>query len=306
MSKTILVGIDGSERGLDALALGRLLAEGTGAELVATHVYERATPGHAGWGSFMWAHGERTLLDAVGEESAIRQEIIESSSPSRGLHELAEREHAELIVVGSGHHAGLGRVLVGSVGERVLHGAPCGVAVAPAGYRDQDPELKLVCVGFDGMPESEAALARAIELARTTGASLRVVTVIDPIEVSLGAKGNAFAGAGDLARAREELMRSHLDRGLALVPDDIEASGVLSIPGMPTLAEQEDVDALVVGSRGYGPIRRLLLGSVSTRLVRSAPCPVIMYPRTAEGAGEGSNTDRDRGVRPDDTARDPA
>ena len=292
MSQTILVGIDGSERGLDALALGRLLAEGTGAELVATHVYERATdhPGHAGWGNFMWAHGERTLLDALGEESDIRQEIIESSSPARGLHELAEREHAALIVVGSSHHAGLGRVLVGSVGERVLHGAPCGVAVAPAGYRDQNSELKLVCVGFDGMPESEAALAHAVELARTTGASLRVVTVIEPVDIPLGDKGNAFAGAGDLARAREELMRSHLDRGLDLVPEDIEAAGQLATPGMPTLAEQEDIDALVVGSRGYGPVRRLLLGSVSTSLVRSASCPVIMYPRSAEGADEESHT----------------
>ena len=292
MSQTILVGFDGTERGLDAMALGRLLAEGTGAELVATHVCASATPhpGHAGWGSFMRARGERMLLDAIGENSAIRQEIVESSSPARGLHELAEREHAELIVVGSSHHAGLGRVLAGSVGERVLHGAPCGVAVAPAGYRDQDSELKLVCVGFDGMPESEAALTRAVELARTAGASLRVLTVVEPVEIPAEAKGYAFAGAGELARAREELMRSHLDRGLALVPDDIEASGELATPGMPTLADQEDVDVLVVGSRGYGPIRRLLLGSVSTRLVRSAPCPVIMYPRSAERAGEGSHT----------------
>ena len=299
MSHTILVGIDGTERGLDAMALGRLVAEGTGAELVATHVYERATPhpGHAGWGSFMWARGERMLLDAIGEDSAIRQEIVESSSPARGLHELAEREHAELIVVGSSHHAGLGRVLAGSVGERVLHGAPCGVAVAPAGYRDQDSELKLVCVGFDGMPESEAALTRAVELARTAGASLRVLTVVEPVEIPLEEKGYAFAGVGELARAREELMRSHLDRGLALVPEDIEVSGKLVTPGMPTLADQKDVDVLVVGSRGYGPIRRLLLGSVSNRLVRSAPCPVIVYPRSAEREGEEAHSTADGPAR---------
>ena len=138
------------------------------------------------------------------------------------------------------------------------------------------------------MPESEAALTRAV--ARTAGASLRVLTVVEPVEIPLGAEGNSFAGVGELARAREELMRSHLDRGLALVPDDIEVSGELATPGMPTLADQEDVDVLIVGSRGYGPIRRLLLGSVSTRLVRSAPCPLIVYPRGAERGGEESHT----------------
>lgn len=89
-----------------------------------------------------------------------------------------------------------------------------------------------------------------------------------------------------------------LDRGLALVPDDIEASGELATPGMPALADQEDVDVLVLGSRGYGPIRRLLLGSVSTRLVRSAPCPVIMYPRSAERGGEESHTIAGGSARP--------
>jgi nucleotide-binding universal stress UspA family protein len=66
-------------------------------------------------------------------------------------------------------------------------------------------------------------------------------------------------------------MRSHL--ALALVPDDIEASGALATPGMPTLADQEDVDVLVVGSRGYGPIRRLMLGSVSTASCEARPAP---------------------------------
>ena len=46
--------------------------------------------------------------------------------------------------------------------------------------------------------------------------------------------------------------------------------------------EEHDVDLLVLGSRGYGPVRRVLLGGVSTALVRSARCPVMVVPRSAE------------------------
>jgi nucleotide-binding universal stress UspA family protein len=49
------------------------------------------------------------------------------------------------------------------------------------------------------------------------------------------------------------------------------------------LADQAaDADLLVTGSRGYGPLRRVLIGSVSTPLMHSAPCPVMVVPRTAE------------------------
>ena len=290
MDRKIIVGHDGTDRGHDAMALGRVLAEATGAELVAAHVYEGAKippPTYAGWASFMREHAEKTLSDALGQQGGVRQEVVESSSPPRGLHDLAANEHADLIVVGSSHHAGLGRVLAGSVAERVLHGAPCGVAVAPAGFRTNAGGLGLIGVGFDGMPEAEAALFRAADLARAASARLRLLAVVEPPELALGSKGPTFAGAKDLAAAREELMRSELDRGLALIPDDIEASGKLIIAGTETLADQEDIDAMVVGSRGYGPLRRVMLGSVSTRLVRNASCPVIVYPRSATSEEAG-------------------
>lgn len=288
MSQTIVVGVDGTERGRDALALGRLLADAAGAELVAVAVHQIANPEAAlvGWANAARAHSERTLRAAIGEGQGVRERIVASSSPARGLHYLAEREHADLIVVGSSHQAGLGRVLVGSVGERVLHGAACGVAVAPAGFRDRGAELKLVCAGFDGTPESEIALEHAIELARSAGASLRVLTVVEPVEMPVAGYGYAFESADELAHAQQELMSSRLERGLALVPGDVDVSGELATVGMPTLVEQDDVDIMVVGSRGYGPIRRVLLGSVSTGLVRNAPYPVIVYPRSAENDDE--------------------
>ncbi len=69
MIHKIIVGVDGTDSGLDALALGRLLASPTGAGLVATHIYEIPNPQAAlvGWGGFSMEHGERALRDAVGD-----------------------------------------------------------------------------------------------------------------------------------------------------------------------------------------------------------------------------------------------
>ena len=81
-------------------------------------------------------------------------------------------EGADAIVLGSTHRGPLGRVLVGSVAERLLTGAPCGIVVAPRGYGEGDPAglPRVIAVGFDGSPESRRALAQASELAQACGA----------------------------------------------------------------------------------------------------------------------------------------
>jgi len=95
----IIVGHDGTDRGRDAMALGRLLAEATSAELVAVHVYHvGATIPPAtstGWARVMREHAERTLTDALGEQRGVRQKVVESASPSWGLHGVAVKEQAD-------------------------------------------------------------------------------------------------------------------------------------------------------------------------------------------------------------------
>jgi nucleotide-binding universal stress UspA family protein len=82
-------------------------------------------------------------------------------------------------------------------------------------------------------------------------------------------------------RRRAEI---ELDRAVKSVARRVQPEGRL-LRGSPAqvLADQAaDADLLVTGSRGYGPLRRVLIGSVSTPLMRSAPCPVMVVPRTAE------------------------
>ena len=291
MLDKIIIGHDATDRGDDALTLGRLLSASGNGELVVAHVYVSATyiaaAIYAEWREALRQGADDLLTTALGDAADVRKEVIESSSVVRGLHDLAREERAELLVVGSRHRAGVGRILLGSVAEDILHGAPCGVAIAPAGFHSAEQQIDRVGVGYDGQPESRLALVRAAELARTIGVGLSIIGLVEHVEAPVGAKGFAFAGARDLKRARFEHMRSELDRALVSVSDGLDASVKLIDGETETLADQDDVNLMVVGSRGYGPIRHVLLGSVSTHLVRDARFPVIVYPRSAAAAAEG-------------------
>ena len=175
-------------------------------------------------------------------------------------------------------------MLAGNVALSLLHGSPCAVAVAPKGYAEQSSHaIKEVTVGYDGSPESRAAVNDALEFARSANASLKVVAVAEPPPVTYGKGGNV--GKRELTKEIEQIMRSRLDELLAELPDDVQVDGVLAT-GDPAQALAEvavaDGGVLFAGSRGYGPLRRVLLGSVSRKLVSSVPCTVIVHPRSAE------------------------
>ena len=225
MLDKIIIGHDATDRGDDALTLGRLLAasgNGVGSSrLCDCHVHhgrhlrrvEEALRDGA----------DDALTAALGDAADVRKEVIESSSVVRGLQDLAREERADLVVVGSSHRAGVGRILAGSVTEDILHGAPCGVAIAPAGFHAAEPQIDRVGVGYDGQPESELALARAAELARAMGRASRHRDG-GACRGNGRGQGLRFAGARDLKRARFEHMRSELDRALVSVSDGIDAS----------------------------------------------------------------------------------
>ena len=87
----------------------------------------------------------------------------------------------------------------------------------------------------------------------------------------------------DIASLDVAARRHELDAVMADRPVDVECEDVLrqGSPADELRDEAEDADLLVMGSRGYGPLRAVLLGSVSSGVVRSAPCPVLVIPRSA-------------------------
>jgi nucleotide-binding universal stress UspA family protein len=125
----------------------------------------------------------------------------------------------------------------------------------------------------------------ATELARTFDADLRVIGVMPNLDLELpGRIGPTKVGYREVLRDRFERL---LDDALDAVSDDVSATSVLA-EGEPAreLANQGvELDLLVMGSRGYGPVRRTLLGGVARDVVTLAPCPVMVLPRSARDSG---------------------
>ena len=285
----IIVGYDGSERSQDGLALGKLIAEASGADLVVAGVFkfDRRWGGVDPYLQEAEADHAREIERAAAAVSA-EAEAIPSSSPGRGLHELAEEIGADLVVVGSSHRSRAGQVLAGNVGTALLHGSPCSVAIAPHGYATgSDPQLAEIVVAYDGSPEAQMALEDAIALARPSEALLKLVTVAEPPVISYGKGGGSSQGWQTLKETVEATMRDRLEQATASIPDDVRLESVLVNDEPATALAQiarNDGALLMLGSRAYGPLRRVLLGSVATKLARTAPCPLIVHPRPAKSA----------------------
>lgn len=181
MFKNILVGIDGRPGGHDAVALAKLLAAPR-AKLTLVNIYG-AGLGVARRGSAL--EKSRELLERERKLVVLEGPIVTFAAHSvgRGLHELVEREGADLLAVGSCRRRSFGRVLLGSDTLGALNDAPCAVAIAPAGYADGARGFTSVGVGEDGSSGSEVALAVARELARRYGARIEALAVVSSAEV---------------------------------------------------------------------------------------------------------------------------
>jgi nucleotide-binding universal stress UspA family protein len=229
------------------------------------------------------AAGNRALELLRSDTGVQSRSMVEVSVP-RALHDLARKQGSGLIVVGSTKRGRVGRVLPGSTAERVLHGAECAVALAPNGYRRRP--IQTVAVGFVDTPEGHAALAAAHALALRAEARLRVISALHPS----GELDAALANGTPPEKAH--LLRGHhraehqdaLDRATAALPPGVEIEAELHVEDAADVLRRvsEHVDVLVCGSRGYGPIRSILLGGVSRRLVEGAHCPVLVLPRGIE------------------------
>ena len=285
----VIVGIDGHPQKADAIALGADLARLGGGRLIVATVYTwspyAVRLGNA-YAVTVTDDAEELLTEATSalEPGSFETRAVGAMSAPRALHDLAEEEHADLIVIGSPHHGPVGRTLLGSTSQRVIEGAPVPVAIAPHGYAGHEAP-KRIGVGYDASPEAREALAWATRTAGSLGATITVFYVHEPLNLV------AYPGAAnphdDLDRTMREESQAALDEAVAGLPDELSPSGVLlEAPVAHALADAaEAVDLLVIGSRGYGPRRAVLMGSAAHGLSHRAPCPLIVLPRSA-AAGE--------------------
>lgn len=286
---TIIVGVEDNDRSIDAVAFARRLASPTGARLILATAYRHdGLPSQALYPQVArrLRDGAEAILEGLRAgtgDVAAETRAIADSSPARALHALAEREEAALIVIGSSRRGNVGRVLAGTTAERLMHGSPCPVAVVPYDS-ERAGEIKSILVAYDGTMDSKAALRAAEVAGRTLSAAVRVVRVHEPPYIGLGMAGLGMPAETEYMippaeiehKSREEF---HADVGALSRGARLLAEFVVGDPVEELAKRSRGADLLVTGSRGYGPMRAVLLGSVSGRLVREAACPVIVVPR---------------------------
>jgi nucleotide-binding universal stress UspA family protein len=284
--RRVLVGFDGSDGGKDAVRLAQTLCKGSDAEILLVNVlpfpgpppvayellgYEDAPA----WKTF-FREAEETLRGL-----SVRHVTYVASSPAKVLNDVAEEGHSDLVVVGSPHRGAIGRAVLGSVAEGLLHGASAPVVVAPHGYRERVHDgFARILVAYDGSAEADVALRNGAAIALREDRELHIVSVTTPPTAAPG----PFAGPipSKLPDAHEVVRR-----GVRSVGDEVDVRGkALKGAVVPELAAYcGPEDLMIAGSRSYGPIARTFLGSVSSALIHAAPCPVLVFPRPRH-AGE--------------------
>ena len=300
MSKPIIVGYDPQTFDRAPVNFAVAAARFTGAPLVIASVCADSAVRD---GSAAGRLDEDLAADASGaldevdreldaEDIAVEFRQIDNMSAARGLHEAAEAQDAGLLVVGSTNRGALGRVLPGSTAERLMHGAPCPIAIVPHEW-EAGGGLNTIGVAYVDTDEGRQALRGAHALARRTGAKLRVLTAV---KAGLSAYGATEATTpvqaakgitdmeGELRTQAENALRQQTDALGDGVP--VETDAFVEDPADVLVRVSENLDLIVCGSRGYGPLRAVLLGGVSRRLAAEARCPVIVLPRGVDASLE--------------------
>jgi nucleotide-binding universal stress UspA family protein len=218
-------------------------------------------------------------LEGVRRDLGVETRVLEDVSPARAVHALALDLDAGLIVVGSTNRGRIDQVLVGTTAEAMIQGAPCPVAVAPHDWTRRP--IRTIAVGFVDTPEGHAALAAAHALAARVDAQLRVVAVLHPAHAFDANRGERPQRGAMLEGRHRAEVTAAVERAVAALPSGVEVSVEFHVddPADVLTRISAHADLLVCGSRGYGPLRSVLLGGVSHRLVREANCPVLILPR---------------------------
>ncbi|MCC5950577.1 MAG: universal stress protein [Acidimicrobiia bacterium] len=279
----IVVAVDGSDSSRTALRLGALLASTTGNEVRAVRCWEYSAnlplpsalsdPPRA---DEVEAEHAEALAAFVDETLPAGTEVVTRLRRGPAAHKLLEEPtigDVDALVVGSRGLGGFSGLILGSVSRQLVEHATVPVVVvredAAVGER-----LERVVVAIDGSTGAERAAAWAATLAEQAGAELVAVHCPEMPQAELPPEV-----AVQLRDEARELMTTWT-APLRDRPVELETMVIDDDPrrALPEVAERQQADLLVVGARGAGKLRQLLLGSVADAVVRTSPVPVVVVP----------------------------
>jgi nucleotide-binding universal stress UspA family protein len=304
----ILVPLDGSPEAERALPFAETLVDPHG-EIILLRVARSLDAFGEPWPGRQLSEDD---LRAIAEEAArrslltvaerlrhtvprVRIEVV-FGDPADEIIRVAEAEDVEMIVMTTHGHGAAGRIIFGSVADRVARYGTRPTLLVRANVPPVLPD-RLVAA-LDGSALAEQALPVAVRLAKRRGWPVHLVRVVDLDEIVReiwqDRQGDLYRlprdEAYEEARKRCEAQAAAY---LAVHAERLRQEGVQAdyevATGTPAFVLLELVkpgDLVVMTSHGYGGLRRWLIGSVTEKLVREAPSPVLIVRARAEPVAE--------------------
>lgn len=279
MYDTILVPTDGSQTAMAAVETALAVATRFEADLHVLAVTHPEADDHTASDDAVPVGTpavDHALDAATGRNVSAESTVVETHNPvHEAIIEVTCDRDVDLVVMGTHGRSGIDRLRVGSVTERTIRDAEVPVMTVRADA--SAPAFDGILAPSDGSEHAQAAVDHAAELSAATGGTLSLLSVVDSA-VMADWDANVGTILESLQDAREEALAREADR--------IEAAGAtvgtVSVQvGQPSRAILEaardpEIDLLVMGSHGRSGLSRLLLGSVTERVLRAAPIPVIV------------------------------
>jgi nucleotide-binding universal stress UspA family protein len=273
----ILVGVDGSDAAAAALGWAGRLAVAVGAELVVTNVFGPVQ-------AEVSPEKYEDLKDQAGRRleewsgplsgSGVPHRPLLVIGPPDALLDAAEREDADLVVVGPRGHGGFARLHVGSLAHHMAHHTTRPLAIVPA--PGALAAFDRVVVGVDGSEGSAHAVHWCADLATATNAEVIAVYAFEPIvEWVLESDPRSWRQAAE--RELEDSWIAPLrEAGVSVRTRIVEK--IHPVAALASVVQEEGADLAVVGTRGIGGFLGLRLGRVPVQLVHHTQIPVVLVP----------------------------
>ena len=268
---TLMVCTDASDEGQNAVAAALELAQACDSQVVAVQVLHilpefqavapdlRATLAQG-------AQENMAVIKAAADKLGVALKTVmpEGQTPHAAIVATAEKIRPDLVIMGRCGKTALARILMGNVTARVIGLSPINVLVVPRGGM---VGFQRILVASDGSPYSQAAWELALAMAKQANSQLIGVAVA-PEE-------------GDIIEAKDIIRRMLTASNLAGVPmKGVNPQGVAPDTGIVQQAIKNEVDLIVVGSYGRTGLKKLLMGSVTERVIGGSPCPILVVKQS--------------------------